>query len=87
MHVMVGLNQGDNKISLIDAVYTWCNKCVFLIIAALPKTVAFFQKMSAKPNVAVNEIRAVAAEDWVRPLISLVYCFCLFTWLPRPRCM
>jgi hypothetical protein len=39
MHVMVGLNQGDNKISLIDAVYTWCNKCVFLIIAALPKTV------------------------------------------------
>ena len=52
---------------------------VFLIIAALPKTVSFFQKKSAKPNVAVNGIKAVAAEDWVRPQISLAYCFCLFT--------
>ena len=42
------------------------------------KPVSFFQKKSAKPNVAVNEISAVAAEDSVRLLISLAYCFWLF---------
>ncbi|KAJ6906831.1 hypothetical protein NC652_024283 [Populus alba x Populus x berolinensis] len=36
----------------------------FSSLLALPKTVSFFQKKSAKPNAAVNETKAVAAEDW-----------------------
>jgi len=63
----------------------WYKKYVFSSSLPSQTPVSFFQKRSAKPNVAVNEIKAVAAEDRVRPLISLAYCLWILILLVQVK--